>query len=529
MKPIACTLFFILAIVSNTYAQSPRKLLSITGMGGNDVDGPALNKVLTTPDGGYIVSLQSWSYFGNISLGCVPTSIVGCVIRKYKSDGSFEWDKCRNCFDYAPFAFQSPSGYITYVGSGRYADPNSQLNIEKTLPNGSWVWRRKYGGSSRDAASDVLQEADGGLAILGYTSSVDGDIVMPPGDSVKKADNIWLVRTDSNGLIKWQKIIGGSKYDRGVSIARAPHGGYYILGNSNSPDYDCGCTPPDSRFSDIYIARLDSLGDIMWSRCMGGSDGMVSAVTIIEDGSGGLFAAANVRTGGRDLSGIYLGNGDLWLIRLDSSNRLLLNKCYGSSSNAEWVSGIALGKDSTLWIAARSNGQGGMVDTAFGESDAWVINTDMAGNILYTKVLGGRKSETAAAIHQLKDSSIVVVGSYDGPAEPGSEFLKTYLGGKADAFSAHIGIPTFNKLETAVKLGNDITIYPNPAEDIVHITSNSDIQQNMSITDATGRMCYSGNLKPGKSSIDVSKFPTGVYLCVVSNGNAIYRTRFLKL
>ena len=68
---------------------------------------------------------------------------------------------------------------------------------------------------------------------------------------------------------------------------------------------------------------------------------------------------------------------------------------------------------------------------------------------------------------------------------------------------------------------NDLTIYPNPAKDILYISGTTD-NSNVIILDLTGRECFNGKLS-GKS-INISNFPNGLYLLKIGDRAA----KFLK-
>jgi len=55
-----------------------------------------------------------------------------------------------------------------------------------------------------DEASNVLQTSDNGYFISGYTSSNDIDVTGNHG-----MKDFWVVKTDDNGILQWQKCLGG--------------------------------------------------------------------------------------------------------------------------------------------------------------------------------------------------------------------------------------------------------------------------------------------------------------------------------
>lgn len=90
---------------------------------------------------------------------------------------------------------------------------------------GNVEWQGNYGiGNSRGYA--VQQAADGGYAVAGMA------------DSVSNGSQIYMVKTDARGAMKWQNTYGGAGDDRGYSVGQAADGGYILAGESNSLSAD---------------------------------------------------------------------------------------------------------------------------------------------------------------------------------------------------------------------------------------------------------------------------------------------------
>src|SRR5687768_15229322 len=75
------------------------------------------------------------------------------------------------------------------------------------------VWNKTFGGSLDETIASAVATPDGGLIVIGYTDSDDGDII-----KLHASTEILLTRFDANGNIVWTKTIGGSQDDYGMSI-----------------------------------------------------------------------------------------------------------------------------------------------------------------------------------------------------------------------------------------------------------------------------------------------------------------------
>lgn len=107
-------------------------------------------------------------------------------------------------------------------------------------------WSITIGGTEHEAANSIKQTNDGGYVIAGYTNSYGFG-----------SFDVYIVKIDKNGNIEWTRVIGGDKDDRANDIAQTDDGGYLIAGTTYS--YGGG-------YSDIYIIKLNNLGEIMWEK-----------------------------------------------------------------------------------------------------------------------------------------------------------------------------------------------------------------------------------------------------------------------
>ena len=59
-------------------------------------------------------------------------------------------------------------------------------------------WSQTYGGPDADGALSLIQTADGGYCLAGYTRSFGAG-----------KEDIWLVKVDSSGNMQWNRTYGG--------------------------------------------------------------------------------------------------------------------------------------------------------------------------------------------------------------------------------------------------------------------------------------------------------------------------------
>lgn len=79
-----------------------------------------------------------------------------------------------------------------------------------------------------------------------------------------------------NGDFVWAKAMGGTSDDSGEGIAVDDAGNVYTTGSFyGTVDFDPGpgsFNLTSTGFSDIFVSKLDSAGNFVWAKRMGGTD-----------------------------------------------------------------------------------------------------------------------------------------------------------------------------------------------------------------------------------------------------------------
>ncbi len=114
-------------------------------------------------------------------------------------------------------------------------NPVKNIWVVKMNDLGTVEWQKTYGGYGFDEASSIAQTKDGGYVIAGHTSSNGGDV---SGHHNPGNYDIWIVKINNAGVIEWQKCLGGSEAEFAYSIVQTKDGGFAVAGFSTSVDGD---------------------------------------------------------------------------------------------------------------------------------------------------------------------------------------------------------------------------------------------------------------------------------------------------
>jgi hypothetical protein len=253
----------------------------------------------------------------------------------------------------------SDGGYAIVGESGL----DSDFCLLKTDEWGNMQWIKTYGGTNDDRAFSVVETSDGGYAIAGTTESFGAG-----------SFDFWLVKTDVNGSMQWNRTYGGSNLEKAYSLIKTSDGGYAIAGYTQSSG---------ARGSDFWLVKTDSNGNMVWNQTYGGKDNEY-AYSVVETSDGGYAVA-----------------GGSWLVKIDSQGRTEWDRTYFVGVACSLVKtsdgGYAIFGDGLL---IKTDGYGYMVwNQTYGGGDG---TKGFAGSLVatsdggYAFVIGSRLIKTDA-------------------------------------------------------------------------------------------------------------------------------------
>jgi regulation of enolase protein 1 (concanavalin A-like superfamily) len=299
---------------------------------------------------------------------------------KADPNGNLLWQKTfgGSSDDYGSSIQQtSDGGYIIAGVTESFGAGKSDVYLIKTDPNGNLLWQKTFGGSSEDCGSSVQQTSDGGYIIAGATGSF-GD---PIGD-------VYLIKTDPNGNQEWQKTFGGSKWDYAYSVQQTSDGGFIIAGDTES--FGARNEP------NVYLIKTDPNGNQEWQKSFGGRNG--DAGYSVQQTSGGGF----IITGE--------SGGDVCLIKTDPNGNQEWQKTFGKVYTADDGFSVQQTIDGGFIIAGSTDTYVQWPRAGQYRSDVYIIKTDSIGNLQWQKTFGGNYNDSGRSIQQTSDGGYIVAG-----------------------------------------------------------------------------------------------------------------------
>ncbi len=488
-------------------------VLWMNGYGGNSAVAP---HVSTQRDGGFIVAIGATSNIGIDSLCTISSDIV--VFFKYNSDASvLEWTKCyRNNFSDSGFIymFSTPSGG-NVLGAMSMGSATHRFLIHKEDAAGTILWSKSYGDGAEALLDAMIATSDGGYVMTGRVYYTDTNFTVHYGSWMD--EDIAVIKVDSNGNKVWSKVIGGSSPDIVGSVVNAPDDGCYLIGTTVSTDHDFASNHGGN---DGFLVRLDTIGNIIWTDCIGGTEGD-GLNCGFADGKGGVILAGTSNSLDGDRTHFPSYGCPVWVLEVDSNKNVLWNNCYGGGGGDCYDNSICKAVDGSIWVACLSTTKGGQVDTQYGRDDAWFLHIDSVGDFLNSKVLGSHMDDVGMMVYPLSNGDVIAGGFYG--VNDGS-FNSMHFA-SANAFLTVFAPSDDRTIVPEINLDeHNIHCSPNPATTSLTITS-SDKINSVTISNLIEQAVYSNYYHSEEVQVDVSRLPVGMYIVRI---NGIEVRKFIK-
>lgn len=490
-------------------------------------DGETAYSIIQSSDGGYLVYGSAASNDSDVTGN---HGLSDAWLIKLDASGHIQWQQC--------YGGDEDEGAFAMV---RNADGSMVMTASSRSQNGGMI--QGHHDTTGYLNSDFLVfkvDSSGGLIwshCYGgisdeYASSIaqtyDGGYVV--GGSTYStywdvignhgAIDFWIIKIDSIGNLEWQKCLGGTYMDYGHSIVVTRDSGFAIVGSTESTN---GNVTNNHGSGDYWLARLDSSGTLLWQRCFGGT-AMEDPYSLIETSDGGFAIAGSSKSNDGNVTGNH-GGEDFWVVKTSPMGILQWQKSLGGTGDDQAASIRQLANGDYV-IAGRTQSTNGDVSGNHGAMDYWVADIDSMGNLQWQKCIGGSLYETAKAIIPTSDGGWIVTG-----AAGSADFDASGNNGLTDYFVAKLH--TFN-----VGLENDAgkSIYegslsPNPTSGKLTISSAQPIQA-VEFFNIVGAKLMS-SVRPiaigVRTEIDISNLPPGIYIVQISDEKNSWRKKIIKL
>ena len=332
--------------------------------------------------------------------------------------------------------------------------------------------------------------------------------------------DIFIAKYDSVGNVIWVEKAGGLLEDVGNSIASDINNNIYITGYFDG-NANFGDTSLTSDHSAIFLAKYDETGKCIWVKQPGG--GVTSYTNYVaSDSEGNMYIAA-------DFGGNAIFEDTVFTS--EYLNNIFIAK-YDSKGNYKWIL-TAGGEESDIggtvicdsmrnvYITGVSQGGITFGDTILTGWKNFIVKYDSIGNFIWAN-----QYEVAVSSVTLDNkNNIYVTGYFSQNTYLGDIALTSY--GKTDILIAKLAETAIQANADKYKNNQALKLYPNPNNGIVYFEVKIPYPDGLSMEfiNITGELIYKKEYKsiafPIIDQIDLSQYPKGIYFVRFRSKNHI--------
>lgn len=394
--------------------------------------------------------------------------------------------------------------------------------VIKLNATGNITWENTIGGSIDDVGYDIITLSDGSFIIGGTSSSsISGDKT----ENSNGGDDYWILKLDSTGNILWQNTIGGSGQELFKKMDLTNDGGFILGGYSNS-NISGDKTENSKGGNDYWIVKINSNGIVLWDKTIGGdNEDTLSSIENTSDGGFILSGSSRSSISG-DKDEDEIGQGDFWVVKTDNLGDIEWQNTIGGTS-IEFDPYVVQAPDNgylgICW--SNSNISGDKDENSVGGFDVWIIKLNTDGTIHWQETIGGSNGESTFRMDYHSNSNSFFLGCSSLSGISGEKTEANI--GSNDYWIMKLNDVTLNinNLESNI----NFSLLPNPTDNILEISTNQEHINQITIYNINGKLInnYKG-LDSNKVNINVSKFNLGTYLVKIESQNKTITKKFIK-
>jgi nitrous oxidase accessory protein NosD len=346
---------------------------------------------------------------------------------KTDANGNALWNKTYGGtnIDVPRSAIQTTGGGYAIVGTSSSFSGEQNGWVVKTDANGNMQWNKVFGGTGLDDIYSVIQTNDGGYAFAGYTQSFGA------GDW-----DVWFIKTDLNGNEQWSKTYGGSSSDGANQVIQTRDGGYALF---------CVTWSFAKRMADWWLVKTDVNGNEQWNKTYDGR-GWDDRRAFVQTSDGGyaMFGQTAYGECGPDVS--------FWLVRADENGNKLWDKTYGGTGDEWGGDSLVQTSDEGYAFVGRTNSFGS------GGNDFWLVKTDSNGNMQWNETYGGAGDDVGTSMVQTRDGGYALAGysnSFSGDGSYQVWLIKLAGSGPRTWIVDDDGPADFHTIQEAINAASD--------------------------------------------------------------------------
>jgi PKD repeat protein len=280
-----------------------------------------------------------------------------------------------------------------------------------------FVWASRAGGTYLDSGYGVVTDNSGNTFVVGYFSrSADFGSITL---SSAGDEDIFIAKYDGSGNVVWAKKAGGTGRDNGLGIAIDESDNLVITGSFQKTAFFENISLISAGDCDVFIAKYNSSGGLIWVKQAGGIV-EETAHSVATDIAGNIFITGQfegkINFGNISLTGV--GKQDIFITMYDASGNVIWAKQAGGADN-DGGEGIAVDGSGSSVITGYFEGTANFdTKTLIGEGwdSMFIAKYDNSGKLLWAKKAISECSVIAEDIAIDRSGNCLVTGWFAGTA-----------------------------------------------------------------------------------------------------------------
>jgi len=313
-------------------------------------------------------------------------------------------------------------------------------------------WAKKIGLGGFDNGQSIATDDEGNVYFTGYAG---GNIDFDPGEGIFEMNmnngRIYICKLNSQGNFVWAKHWGGSTIDEGTSVTLDGFGNVYITGYfDGTGDFDPGegnCYLTSAGDYDIFISKLDTSGNFIWAKGLGGND-YEKALAITPDKEGGVYITGYFESYMDFDPGpgtFYMGSegdDDVFVLKLDASGEFAWARSWGWAAD-DRAYAIVVDDEGNVYTTGSffgpvdfDPGQDTFFLLSLGFGDSFISKLDKSGNFIWAVNFAGTEESRIFSIAADSRGNLYTTGYFKETTDfdPGPDTLMLNSSGRSDGF-----------------------------------------------------------------------------------------------
>ena len=278
-----------------------------------------------------------------------------------------------------------------------------------------FLWINHMGGPLDDFGYDIAVDKSGNSIVTGFFQGT-----VPFGSTVLtsygKRDG-FIAKIDQDGNFVWAVQLGGTGNDIAYSVDLDNSDNIIVTGSFRLTSTFGTETKVSSGEEDIFVAKYDADGNLIWVNTAGGSSVDRAQDASIDEQGNIIVTGFMSGEAAFDQQAITsYGGFDVFIVKYNSSGDMLWVKHAGSDMD-DYTYSVATDDQNNIILAGDYNGLAafdGIEILSLGETDIFLAKYDADGDLQWIKDMGGEFEDTATAVAVDDENNILVGGQFNG-------------------------------------------------------------------------------------------------------------------